>query len=65
MITKKQREPTKPTKTCLNRFLGRCVGCKRDYDTSHHPNNLDCKDYKLISILYFTIKDSDDYVTKA
>jgi hypothetical protein len=32
--------------TCLNRFLGRCTECSEDYNTNHHPNNYDCKNYK-------------------
>jgi len=47
---------------CLNRFLGRCKDCMIDYDPNHHPNNLDCKNYKPIRISYFIVNDSDDYV---
>jgi len=42
-------------KTCLNRFIGRCKECKRDYE-NHHPNNLDCPDYKEIYIDVFEVK---------
>jgi len=38
-------------KTCLNRFLGRCGGCSRDYNGEHHPNNLDCPNYYEIKLL--------------
>lgn len=38
------------SETCLNRFLGRCIGCAEDYDQKHHPNNYDCPDYKPIKI---------------
>ena len=41
----------KVIKTCLNRFLGRCKKCSRDYDPDHHPNNLDCPRYYEIAIL--------------
>jgi len=36
--------------TCLNRYLGRCPKCKRDYDPEHHPNNLDCREYESLSL---------------
>ena len=44
-------------KTCLNRFLGKCKGCSRDYNSNHHPNNLDCPKYKEIGVLTFEIKE--------
>ena len=28
-----------------------CVECKHDYDTNHHPNNLDCPDRELITVI--------------
>ena len=47
-------------KTCLNRFLGRCKGCSRDYNQKHHPNNLDCPNYKELHILVIDVKDVKD-----
>lgn len=44
-------------KTCLNRFLGKCPGCERDYDTSHYPNNYDCPDYKEIHFGAFYVNE--------
>jgi len=44
-------------KTCLNRLLKRCKKCKRDYDTKHHPNNLDCPNYHEINILIVNISN--------
>ena len=45
-------------KTCLNRFLGNCKSCSRDYNPEHHPNNLDCSRYYEIEIATFeTIED--------
>ena len=45
-------------KTCLNRLIGICENlCQRDYDTNHHPNNYDCKDYTEINLLTFEVQD--------
>ena len=41
--------------TCLNRWLGRCTKCSRDYNP-HHPNNLDCKDYIPTSPITFYVQ---------
>ena len=38
-------------KTCLNRFLGHCSNCSRDYNENHHPNNLDCPNYVPLDLL--------------
>ena len=46
--------------TCINHFLGRCKDCKEDYDTQHHPNNLDCPYYKTVKYLILTIKKIPD-----
>ena len=43
--------------TCLNRFIGRCKHCKRDYDQSHHPNNLDCPEYREMRLVIFNVTD--------
>jgi len=40
--------------TCLNRFLGRCENCSRDYE-NHYPNNYDCKNYKGIKMITHNI----------
>lgn len=29
----------------------KCEGCKHDYDTNHHPNNLDCPDRELVEVI--------------
>ncbi len=47
-------------KTCLNRLLGYCPECARDYDPNHHPNNYDCEKYKEVEILSLEIKDLRD-----
>lgn len=47
-------------KTCLNRFLGRCEKCTRDYDPGHHPNNLDCPNYHEIEVLIVELKHGRD-----
>lgn len=44
-------------KTCLNRFLGHCEGCKRDYNQNHHPNNIDCPNYQEMAILIVNVVD--------
>ena len=41
--------------TCFNRFLGNCTGCKRDYNLNHHPNNIDCPNYKKMKILIIEV----------
>lgn len=56
-------------KTCLNRLIGRCEKiCEMDYDTTHHPNNYDCKDYKEVNFFEFEVKERDkksrDYFRK-
>jgi len=43
--------------TCLNRYLGRCPKCKRDYDQEHHPNNLDCPHYQRLVLAVADIGD--------
>ena len=42
--------------TCLNRFIGKCKGCTRDYNKEHHPNNLDCPNYREIPISIVNIE---------
>ena len=42
---------------CINRMTGRCPDCKRDYNTTHHPNNLDCPNYKPIVLRTFEVKE--------
>jgi len=46
-------------KVCLYRgkAFGKCKECQRDYDTNHHPNNYDCRDYVEINLLTFNVKD--------
>ena len=52
-------------KTCLNRLIGRCEhmngreGCKSDYDTTHHPNNYDCKDYQEANMIMFEVRNEN------
>ena len=46
-------------KTCLNRFLGQCKGCDRDYNIEHHPNNYDCPRHIPFSLLIFDVKEKD------
>lgn len=38
-------------------MLGCCPNCTEDYDTSHHPNNLDCKNYCAVVFVNLEIKD--------
>jgi len=47
-------------RNCLNRFLGKCPKCAEDYDTTHHPNNLDCPDYHEINIQNLEVKSLQD-----
>ena len=47
-------------KTCLNRFLGNCKECIRDYDPKHHPNNLDCPRYYEISIVIYKVEEKKE-----
>ena len=44
-------------KICLHQFLGDCPNCTKDFDESHHPNNMDCKNFYPISILIMEVKD--------
>jgi len=52
------------TKThgCLYRLIGRCKNCTIDEDTSHHPNNYDCPNFKPIGI--FGVKISQETRTE-
>ncbi len=45
--------------TCLNRTLGRCKGCKKDYDPKHCPNNYDCPHYIPHILRTFEVKDKN------
>ena len=49
----------KPTpvlvRTCLSRTIGRCPGCKIDYDPLHKPNNLNCPGYREIYITIYVV----------
>jgi hypothetical protein len=48
---------------CLNRIIGRCPKCTRDY--SSHPNNRDCPNYHPIQLNIYEVKMSDqDEITK-
>jgi hypothetical protein len=47
-------------KTCLNRLIGKCEnGCKRDYDTNHHPNNYDCVNYQESVVMEFKVRENE------
>lgn len=37
--------------TCLHRFVKDCKNCTKDIDTSHHPNNYDCRGYYPIRVI--------------
>ena len=37
---------------CLGQFLNYCK-CEYDIDPKHHPNNLDCPEYKPVTVRYF------------
>ena len=37
---------------CLHRWIGQCKNCQRDFDPNHHPNNLECRAYKVAKIFY-------------
>jgi hypothetical protein len=43
------------TITCLNRLLGNCENCKKDYD-NHHPNNYDCQNYIEVHLLEILVE---------
>ena len=32
-------------------IIDKCIECKHDYDTNHHPNNYDCRDRELVEIV--------------
>jgi hypothetical protein len=32
-------------------MIGQCNNCTPDYDTTHHPNNLDCPRYREVPLL--------------
>ena len=42
-------------KICVNRFIGNCPECKRDYNLNHHPNNYDCPGYKEMNLRVFNV----------
>ena len=42
---------TEENRTCVNRVLGFCPNCERDYNLEHHPNNLDCPRYKEMHVM--------------
>jgi hypothetical protein len=42
-------------KTYINRFLGKCEGCSRDYDPKHYPNNKDCKMHEYLNVVYYEV----------
>lgn len=46
-------------RTCLNRFIGRCKDCKQDYSQGHHPNNLDCPNYREMKLVIFEVKERE------
>ena len=60
----KDQQDNKYFKDCLNRVLGRCKGCKRDYNHEHHPNNLDCPRHKGISMFIVEIEPIEQIITK-
>ena len=37
---------------CKGQLLGTCPKCQFDVDKQHHPNNLDCPNYKFIGCVY-------------
>ena len=43
--------------TCENRLTRRCKNCKIDYNPNHHPNNLDCENYKTVVMRIFEVKE--------
>lgn len=47
-------------KTCLNRLIGRCDGCERDYNAEHHPNNYDCPNYKEVNINIINVIEKEE-----
>ena len=46
--------------TCLNRMINRCTKCIKDYAPNHHPNNLDCPNYREVKLRTFEVKENDD-----
>jgi len=45
-------------KECINRFLGKCKNCTRDYDLTHYPNNYNCCGYTEMNIFSLNVKDN-------
>ena len=46
-------------RTCVYRYLGVCPHCSEDYDPNHHPNNLDCPMFRLVSIGKFVVIEKE------
>ena len=47
---------------CANRFYRKykkCEKCERDYNPEHHPNNLDCGNYKEVRFYTFFVEDEE------
>ena len=47
----------KKTITCVDRLTKNCKDCKKDYNPNHHPNNLDCVNYKEAVVRIFKVKE--------
>lgn len=50
---------------CLYRLIGRCKHCIVDEDTSHHPNNFDCPNFKAIGVIGVAEKPLDQNEEKS
>ena len=45
---------------CLHKFLGECPKCQEDFDTRHHPNNLDCPRFYPIAVGFVEVVESKE-----
>jgi hypothetical protein len=43
---------------CRNQFFKRC-NCTYDVDKNHHPNNLDCPNYKPMGFVYIELDEKE------
>ncbi len=51
-------------RTCLNRLIGNCPDCQEDYDPEHHPNNLDCQEYRSVNFHTYEVKECQEQTTE-
>ena len=45
---------------CANKFLGNCPKCIYDVDENHHPNNLECPNYRPMGYLLLVLEQPEN-----